>query len=174
MIARTAAAYRVLSRAFAERAVAKTYLAIVYGTPEPPSGLIDAPIGRHPQRRQEMTVRPGGRPSRTRYRTLAAANGIALLELGLETGRTHQIRVHLKSLNRPLVGDPVYGEARWKALPRNRQAPLRTFARPALHAWRLRFRHPTTGEEIACEAPVPADLRALWEGVAGGAFPLPS
>jgi 23S rRNA pseudouridine1911/1915/1917 synthase len=171
VIARTPAAYRALSRAFAARQVAKTYLAIAYGAPTPPAGLIDAPIGRHPQRRQEMTVRPGGRPARTHYRTLAAAAGIALLELGLETGRTHQIRVHLKSLNHPLVGDPVYGEARWKALPRHRQAVLRDFPRPALHAWRLRFRHPTTGAEIACEAQVPADLRALWEGVAGGAFP---
>ena len=174
VVARTPAAYQALARAFAARDVAKTYLAVAWGAPAPPAGLIDAPIARHPQRRQEMAVRPGGRPARTRYRTLATAGGIALLELGLETGRTHQIRVHLKHLNHPLVGDPVYGEARWKALPRSRPrqvAVLRDFPRPALHAWRLHFCHPITGAEVACEAPVPADLRALWEAAAGSPFP---
>ena len=88
-------------------------------------------------------MRRDGRPARTGYRTLAAAAGIALLELDLATGRTHQIRVHLKHLGHPLVGDPVYGEARWKGLPRaaSRRA-LRDFPRPALHAWRLAFRAP--------------------------------
>jgi len=89
----------------------------------------------------------------------------------LKTGRTHQIRVHLKSLGHPLVGDPVYGEARWKALPRPLQERLRDFPRPALHAFRLAFRHPTTGEPLAFEAPVPADLKELWEGGTGTGFP---
>ena len=171
--ARTPAAYARLARAFAERAVGKRNHAVVYGEPRPPSGAIEAPIGRHPSQRKEMAVRPGGRPARTLYRTIAAtgAGGIALLALDLETGRTHQIRVHLKSLGHPLVGDPVYGEARWKGLPKRVQPPLASFPRPALHAWRLAFTHPTSGEPMAFEAPVPADLVELWETVAGARFP---
>ena len=171
VVARTAAAYTHLARAFAAREVGKRYLAIAYGTPRQPEGTIREPIGRHPSRRMEMTVRPDGRPAATGYATLAARNGIALLALDLQTGRTHQIRVHLKSLGHPLVGDPVYGEARWKAQLRAHQERLRTFPRPALHAFRLAFKHPTTGEPLAFEAPVPADLRELWEGVTGTGFP---
>ena len=121
-----------------------------------------------------MAVRPGGRPARTGYRTLAAAAGISLLEMDLATGRTHQIRVHLKSIGHPLVGDPLYGEARWKGLPRSVQAALRDFPRPALHAWRLAFRHPGTGEPLAFEAPVPEDFRSLWEEVTGERLPIGS
>lgn len=172
VVARTAGAYARLSRAFAAREVAKLYLGIAYGAPAPLAGTIEAAIGRHPQRRKEMAVQPRGRPARTGYRTLAAASaGISLLEMDLATGRTHQIRVHLKHLGHPLVGDPVYGEARWKGLPRPVQAPLRDFPRPALHAWRIAFRHPATGAPLAFEAPVPADLRGLWERVTGRAFP---
>jgi 23S rRNA pseudouridine1911/1915/1917 synthase len=187
--ARTAAAYQRLSRAFAGRTVAKRYLAIVYGRPAAPAGVIEAPIGRHPERRKEMTVRRDGRPARTGYRTLAAQAGIALLELDLATGRTHQIRVHLKSLGHPLVGDPVYGEARHRALPRPVQAPLRDFPRPALHSWRLWLPHglvhgDTEGGAAAAagagaepegwmlfEAPVPQDLRDLWQTVTGTPLP---
>jgi 23S rRNA pseudouridine1911/1915/1917 synthase len=172
-VARTAAAYQRLSRAFASRAVAKRYLGIVYGSPAAGAGVVDAPIGRHRERRKEMTVRPDGRPARTTYRTLAARSGIALLELELATGRTHQIRVHLKSLGHPLVGDPVYGEARWRGLPRSIQAPLRDFPRPALHAWRLAL--PPAGgsgqDWPRFEAPVPADLRHLWQEVTAEPFP---
>jgi 23S rRNA pseudouridine1911/1915/1917 synthase len=179
VVARTAAAYQRLSRAFAGRRVVKRYLGIVYGAPRPAAGLVEAPIGRHRERRKEMTVRADGRPARTAYRTLAARSGIALVELDLATGRTHQIRVHLKSLGHPLVGDPVYGEARWRALPRPLQAPLRAFPRPALHAWRLAL--PAAdgtapgafpgGPWLRCEAPVPEDLRQLWQEVTGGPLP---
>ncbi|MFL6195420.1 MAG: RluA family pseudouridine synthase [Thermoanaerobaculia bacterium] len=171
VVARNPTAYARLARAFAAREVKKQYLGIAYGAPTPPAGTIEAPIGRHPQKRKEMTVRPGGRPSRTGYRTLAAAAGISLLEMDLATGRTHQIRVHLKHLGHPLVGDPVYGEARWKGLPRPVREPLRDFHRPALHAWRLAFAHPVTGEPLAFEAPVPEDLWGLWVGVTGRAWP---
>jgi 23S rRNA pseudouridine1911/1915/1917 synthase len=173
VVARTPAAYLRLARAFADRRVEKTYLAIVYGTPNPAEGTIEAAIGRHPQRRTEMAVRSGGRPARTLYRTLAASDtaaGISLVELDLHTGRTHQIRVHMKHLGHPLVGDPVYGEARWKALPRPLQPVLRDFPRPALHAWRLSFRHPMEDRPLAFEAPVPEDLRMLWERVGGRAI----
>jgi 23S rRNA pseudouridine1911/1915/1917 synthase len=165
VVARTPAAHVRLARAFAYREVEKRYLALVFGEPSPRDGMIDAPIGRHPVRRKEMTVRPDGRPARTGYRTRAAAAGIALVELDLLTGRTHQIRVHLKHLGHPLVGDPVYGEARWKGLPRPVQAPLRDFPRPALHAWRLAFRHPGSGELLRFEAAVPGDLREVWSEV---------
>ena len=174
VVARTPAAYHRLARAFAAREVDKRYLALVYGEPKPPSGMIDAPIGRHALRRKEMTVRADGRPARTGYRTLASCAGISLLELDLATGRTHQIRVHLKHLGHPLVGDPVYGEARWKGLlklPKPVQARLRDFPRPALHAWRLAFKHPIDGRSFAFEAPVPPDLRELWERAAGTGWP---
>jgi len=172
-VARTASAYERLSRAFAGRAVVKRYLAIVYGRPAATTGVVDAPIGRHRERRKEMTVRPDGRPARTGYRLLAARSGITLLELDLATGRTHQIRVHLRSIGHPLVGDPVYGEARWHSLPRPAQAPLRAFPRPALHAWRLALPGDPgdPGDHLRFEAPVPADLRDLWQEVAGEAFP---
>ncbi|HYL04454.1 MAG TPA: RluA family pseudouridine synthase [Thermoanaerobaculia bacterium] len=181
-VARNPAAYQRLSRAFASRAVTKRYLAIVYGRPAGETGVVDAPIGRHRERRREMTVRADGRPARTGYRVLAARSGIALLELDLATGRTHQIRVHLKSIGHPLVGDPVYGEARWHGLPRTAQAPLRDFPRPALHAWRLALPPPggadtagagpeSAGSRQRFEAPVPEDLRRLWQEVAGEPFP---
>jgi 23S rRNA pseudouridine1911/1915/1917 synthase len=172
VVARTAGAYARLSRAFAAREVEKRYLAIVYGPPRPPEGTIEAPIDRHRERRKEMAVVPGGRPAKTGYRTLGSQAGIALVELDLATGRTHQIRVHLKHIGHPLVGDPVYGEARWKGLPRPIQAPLRDFPRPALHAWRLGFPHPATGEPVAFEAEVPGDFRELWERVTGGGLPV--
>ena len=172
LIARTATAYQRLARAFAERRVEKRYLTLVYGALTPPSGLIDAPIGRHAQNRKEMTVRPDGRPARTGYHTRAARAGLSLLEIELFTGRTHQIRVHLKHKGHPLVGDPTYGEARWKALPRPLQVTLRDFPRPALHAWRLSFRHPIDDHAMIFEAPVPEDLKALWEKVTETPFPV--
>ena len=170
VVARNESTHRALARAFASRRVDKRYLAVVHGVPER-EGAVDAPIGRHPHERKRMTVRPDGRPARTSWRVLATAPGAALLEVTIETGRTHQIRVHLKHARHPLVGDPLYGEARWKGLPGSRaQAALRDFHRPALHAWRLAFPHPATGEEMAFEAPVPEDLRRLWEAV-GGRWP---
>jgi 23S rRNA pseudouridine1911/1915/1917 synthase len=171
VVARNAASYQRLSQAFSGRMVGKRYLALVHGAP-PAQGQIDAPIGRHRERRQEMTVRADGRPARTGCRTLAARAGIALLELDLATGRTHQIRVHLKSIGHPLLGDPVYGEARHRGLARPLQAPLRDFPRPALHAWRLALPPAATGGgRLHATAPVPLDLRALWQAVTGTPFP---
>jgi 23S rRNA pseudouridine1911/1915/1917 synthase len=172
VVARNPRAYAALSGAFAARTIGKRYLAVVYGAPRPAAGEIRAPIGRHRERRKEMTVRPDGRPAWTGYRTLAApaASGLALVELDLGTGRTHQIRVHLKSIGHPLVGDPVYGEARWRGLPRPSQAALASFPRPALHAWRIALPGPGPSRRVF-EAPVPADLRRLWEQAAGAPFP---
>ena len=172
VVARTARAYQGLAAAFAGRAVRKTYLAIVHGVPKAVRGSVTAAIGRHPQRRKEMAVRSGGRPAVTHYRVLAQCRPAAsVLEIDLETGRTHQIRVHLKYLGHPLVGDPVYGEARWRALPRAAQAPLRDFPRPALHAFRLQFAHPVGGETVRVVAPVPADMLQLWQAIGGGELP---
>jgi 23S rRNA pseudouridine1911/1915/1917 synthase len=176
-VARTEPAYQRLTRAFAEREVGKLYLAIVYGRPDPPAGEIDAAIARDPKDRKRMTVRATcGRPALTLYRTIAAVGGLALLELDLRTGRTHQIRVHLKSRGLPIVGDPVYGEARWRAFPSERRGCLRSFPRPALHAWRLTLPHPATGAALTFEAPLPADLGRLWLEVTGRelASPVPS
>jgi 23S rRNA pseudouridine1911/1915/1917 synthase len=166
VVARTPAAYRQLAAAFAARAVEKRYVAVAYGLVAEPT-TIDSPIGRHPSRRQEMTVRPGGRPATSRVRPLATLPFASLLEVELLTGRTHQIRVHLKSVGHPLVGDPVYGEARWKSAPAALRALLRDFPRPALHAWRLAFAHPAGGARVEVEAPLPEDLRELWQRLAG-------
>ncbi|MEM7583532.1 MAG: RluA family pseudouridine synthase [Acidobacteriota bacterium] len=167
IVARSERAYQRLSEAFAERRVEKTYVAVAYGTPREQSGSIDSPIGRHRHHRKRMAVRADGRAALTRYTTMASATGISRLRIHIETGRTHQIRVHLKALGNPLVGDPVYGEARWRNLPRSVQPALRDFPRPALHARRLAFEHPTTGEPMAVEAPLPKDLEQLWQAVAG-------
>lgn len=169
VVARSERAYEALSAAFAERRVGKTYLAVVYGPLALESGRIEAPIGRHPQRRKEMHVSERGRPAVTGYRVRAVApeSGVSLLELALETGRTHQIRVHLKHLGHPIVGDPVYGEARWRGLARPLQEPLRRFSRPALHAWKLAFRHPATHDEMSFEAPLARDVAELWKELGG-------
>ncbi len=139
-VAGSDAAYRRLSRAFAERDVDKVYLAVVYGRPEPSRGQIELPIGRDPAVRTRMAVaRPGkrGRPAVSRYRLLAESSGVSLMELRILTGRTHQIRVHCKAIGHPLVGDPTYGESRWRNFERALRRPLREFPRPALHALRL-------------------------------------
>jgi 23S rRNA pseudouridine1911/1915/1917 synthase len=172
VIARTAEAYQVLSKAFSERHVDKKYLAIVFGAPSPSEGLVDAAIARHPQRRKEMTISDRGRPARTGYRTLASTDEASLLELSLETGRTHQIRVHLKHLGYPIIGDPVYGEARWKSLPKRRQKIYREFPRPALHAWRLAFAHPADGHQVDYIAPPPPDFEHLWQRLSGSDLPI--
>ncbi len=172
LVARTDQAYQSLSTAFAERRVLKRYLGLVYGEPRQPRGRIERPIGRHPRRRQQMAIDPAGRPAITDYECLASAAGISVLELSPATGRTHQLRVHLKSTGHPLVGDPTYGEARWKGLPRIRRGPLQSFARPALHAWKLTFTHPETRERMEIAAPVPPDLINLWREVTGKDFPV--
>jgi 23S rRNA pseudouridine1911/1915/1917 synthase len=171
VVARTSEAYLALSAAFSERRVRKAYLAIVFGIPDPQEGTIDAPIGRHPRHRKQMTVFQRGRPARSLYRTLATSDVASLLEVEIETGRTHQIRVHLKSIGHPIIGDPVYGEDRWKGLPKKRQSPFREFERPALHAWTLGFLHPISAAPLDFQAPPPEDFLELWRHVSGEAPP---
>ncbi len=168
VVARTDLAYQQLSRAFAERRVVKVYLAIAHGQ-LPESGAWSQPIGRHPIDRKRMAVRPSGRPALTEFRCLdrAAENQLSLVGLRLHTGRTHQIRVHLKAAGYPLVGDPVYGEERWRDLEPVDRALVRRFPRPALHAWFVGLAHPRTGAALAVSAPIPEDLEAFWQALAG-------
>ena len=167
LAARSEPAYRALTRAFADRTIEKRYLALVHGVPARSTGTIDEPIGRHRTKRKEMAVRFDGRASLTTYETLATSGRSSLLGIQIETGRTHQIRVHLKSIRHPIIGDPVYGEARWKELAGRGRRAAAAFGRPALHAWRLRFLHPVEGTSLEILAPVPADLRGLWADLGG-------
>lgn len=173
VVARTPESYRALTAAFAARRIEKHYLAIVHGTPKEARGTIEAPIGRHASERKKMTVRADGRPAITRYRTLASTAGLALIELELLTGRTHQIRVHLKHLRHPIVGDTTYGEARHRELAAVPGRAVRSFPRPALHAWRLAFEHPRSAAPMRFEAPLAEDMRLLWLALAGAEPPLP-
>ena len=128
----------------------RIYLAVCEGVPEPPSGIIDAPIGRLEGSVLARTVRPDGQRAVTRYRTLRTGDGRALLRLELETGRTHQIRVHLAHVGHPLTGDFLYGTEDPSLIPR-----------PALHAAELSFTHPITGASMTFAAPLPQDMAAL-------------
>ena len=167
VVARTERGYQGLIRAFSGRTVEKRYLGVLYGDPGEEL-RIEAPIGRHPTRRKKMTVRKRGRPARSVFRRLETIGKVSWTEIEIETGRTHQIRVHAKHAGHPLVGDPVYGEARWKPLPPRLHGPLRSFPRPALHAWRLSLDHPVTGERLELVAPPPEDLTSLWEALTKG------
>lgn len=144
--------YSVLKRAFKNREVSKTYHALVQGHPDPSSGTIDAAIGRHPSAGWRFAVRRDGKPAVTHYNTLEAFAPATLLEVGLETGRTHQIRVHFSALNHPCCGDPMYGsdEALSKKLGLTRQW---------LHAVSVGFRHPADGRWMEIECPYPDDLQ---------------
>jgi 23S rRNA pseudouridine1911/1915/1917 synthase len=154
VVARSQAAYDPLVAALAARRVERRYLAMVWGHPASPRGVIDAPIGRSAREPTRMAVVAGGREARTGYeveRTFDDPSAVALLRCRLETGRTHQIRVHLSSIGHPIVGDARYGGVR-EAL----DCP-----RPFLHATSLAFEHPVTGARMAFESPLPADLRAV-------------
>ncbi|HEX9185740.1 MAG TPA: RluA family pseudouridine synthase [Vicinamibacteria bacterium] len=165
VVAKNDETHRALVRQFAGRTVEKEYLALVLGRPKLPSGEIDAPIGRDPVHRQRMSVRaPRGREARTSWAVVERFDGAALLRVRIHTGRTHQIRVHLASVGHPVAADAVYGGARRPSSGRAAaRAALGSLARPALHAARLAFVHPATGERLAFDAPLPADLEAVIE-----------
>ena len=157
VVAKSDFAHQHLDRQLRERTFTRLYLALVEGAPGEESGVVDAPIGRHRANPSLRAVRPGGEPARTRWRVVERYAGAALLELELETGRTHQIRVHLAHLGHPLLGDRQYGG---RALPGLR--------RQALHAWRVSFVHPASGEPVSFEAPLPPDLEAAREALRAG------
>jgi 23S rRNA pseudouridine1911/1915/1917 synthase len=154
VIARNDAAHRALSTELRDRTLSRTYLAIVRGHVNDDAGELEGPIGRHPHERKRMAVVAGGRYARTRYMVVERKRTHTLLRCELDTGRTHQIRVHLAALGHPVAGDAEYG---------GREPGL---DRPMLHAWRLRLRHPTTRDQMTFEAPPPADFTDFWSGVA--------
>jgi len=156
VVAKNDEVHRNLSAQFAGREVKKTYLALVAGGPRLRHGTIKEAIGRHKTHRQKMAVcePERGREAVTDYRVISSENGISLIECQPHTGRTHQIRVHLKHLGCPILGDPLYGRRG-------------NYHRHMLHAWKLSFRHPVTGKAMNFEAPPPEEFRAL-EPAAGG------
>lgn len=162
LVARTARAHEALSRAFHDRRVKKTYLAIVLGVPRRAAGVLEWPVGRHPHDRKRMSIHSrAGRIARTRYRTLEVFGSLALLEVEPETGRTHQIRVHLAALGHPVLADPAYGSRSGRALPEG--GPGREFPRQALHAAVLEVAHPASGERLTLRAPLAADMSELLD-----------
>lgn len=168
--AKTEQAHLALSADFAARRIDRAYLAFCWGCPQPAEGEYEGDIGRDKRDRKRMTiVTHGGKWALTRYRTLQAFEmGAALVQCRLATGRTHQIRVHFSANNHPLIGDPVYLRripAAAKGLPPTARATALDFPRQALHAARLGFTHPRTGEQMAFEAPMPEDMLALGESL---------
>jgi 23S rRNA pseudouridine1911/1915/1917 synthase len=164
--AKTDAAHRGLAALFESHDIDRAYLAVVRGRPAASRGTIDARLGRDSRDRKRMTVlEHGGRHAVTHYRLVESfGEAASLLRCTLETGRTHQIRVHLSHLGHPVIGDPTYGRMRRRRLARMPDAAadaVSGFPRQALHATRLGFIHPVTGQELAFEAPPPEDMQAL-------------
>lgn len=165
VVARTDRAHLDLTGQFRDREVEKLYRALVWGRMKESESTIDRAIGRDPVHRRKMSVRsPRARRAVTHWRVLRDMPGFALLDVRPETGRTHQIRVHLQHVGHPVVGDTRYAGTVWKGVqdPVRRNA-LKGFDRLALHAFRLSFRHPSSGETVRFEAPMPDDFRALLE-----------
>ncbi len=157
IVAKNTRTLAALTEQMQRHEVVKRYLALVVGSMPLDQGSIDAPIGRDPRHRQQMAITAvGSREARTHFRVLQRfPHGHSLLLLQLETGRTHQIRVHLKAIGHPIIGDPVYGPGR--------KGQGLTLKRPFLHAYQLKFTHPTTNVVLELEAPLPADLQAILE-----------
>jgi len=157
VVAKTLEAQTSLVRQLQARTVSRTYHAIVHGTLRN-AGTVDAPVGRHPVHRTRMAVTPHGKAARTHYAPVAIGNGWTRVECRLETGRTHQIRVHMQSLGHPLVGDPVYGA---RHSPPSIEAAVARFDRQALHATALALLHPRTGVPLRWDSPLPPDITDL-------------
>lgn len=160
VVAKSERAYTALKRAFKEREVEKIYHAVVQGHPDPLAGTIDAPIGRHPSHSWKFAVTPDGKDSITHYETIEAFPSASLLEIHLETGRTHQIRVHMAAHRHPCVGDPLYGA---DPTPSARLGLTRQW----LHAHELSFAHPVTTEWVTFTSDYPADLADALEVLRG-------
>jgi 23S rRNA pseudouridine1911/1915/1917 synthase len=181
VVAKNDRAHRALTAQFADHGrtgpLRRGYLAFAWGAPDRPRGTIDKPIDRHPTARERMAVRAKGRAAVTHWHLLerypgdAAAPVASLLECRLETGRTHQIRVHLAAMGHPVLGDPVYGSGfRSKAakLPESARAALEALHRQALHAYLLAVEHPATGEELEFRSPLPPELAELHKSLGTG------
>ncbi|HET9429008.1 MAG TPA: RluA family pseudouridine synthase [Allosphingosinicella sp.] len=161
VVAKTDVAHEGLAAQFARHSIHRLYLAIVSGIPIPPSGTIDAPLARSAANRKKIAIVAGDRGKRavTHYRIVRALREAALTECRLETGRTHQVRVHMGSIGHPLLGDPVYGRTR----PAHRDLLKRlNFQRQALHAAELGFIHPVSKENLTFKSPLPSDIQELF------------
>jgi 23S rRNA pseudouridine1911/1915/1917 synthase len=158
VVAKSLEAQTELVRQLAARSVKRTYLALVHGEP-PAQGAIDAPVGRDTRVRTRMAVTNRGKEARTNYKVLERFGNAALVECRLETGRTHQIRVHLQHLKHPVIGDPVYNRGARKGIE---------FPRQALHAAGLELAHPRSGKTVRWKAPLPADMKKLLAGLRRG------
>ncbi len=169
VIAKNDAAHLALSGQLKEGEVKKLYLALVHGILERESGMLDLSIGRNPRRRKEMTVvKEGGRKAVTHWRTLRTFGaGFSFLRVGIKTGRTHQIRVHMAHIGHPIVGDAVYGFSRMKeaAMEVWRCGGLPRAERQLLHASKIGIRHPATGDMMSFEAPLPRDMKLLLDAL---------
>ena len=157
--AKTDAAHEGLAKQFADHSIERRYRAIVGGWPAPAAGTVDAPLARSPANRKKIAIVENGRRAVTHYKTIRPLRGAALIECRLETGRTHQVRVHMTSIGHPLLGDPVYGrpkEAHRAILKRL------DFHRQALHAAHLGFVHPVTSAALAFDSEIPADMQELF------------
>lgn len=166
VIAKTLSSHNELSKQLLKRKVNRYYLALACGQMTAP-GSIDAPIARHPVKRKKMAVvasgRPRAKPALTHYKPLQLLQGYTVLEVRLETGRTHQIRVHLAHSRHPLLGDPVYGgnQKLVRGINEEAQQALNAFRRQALHAWKLSFSHPETRQEVTFKSPIPEDMAEI-------------
>jgi 23S rRNA pseudouridine1911/1915/1917 synthase len=154
VIAKTDQAHQGLATAFQEHSVEKIYMAVVWGKPRMLSGVIDQPIGRNPVHRKKMAVTDKGREAVTHWKVLKASDKISFLECRLETGRTHQIRVHLAEIGHSIVGDTTYGKPKDLEL-------VSKVSRQMLHAFRLKFNHPCKEKVIDCTSPVPKEMEKL-------------
>jgi len=162
IISKNLQAHHQLIQAMKDRAIQREYMAIIKGRLLA-GGTIDAPIGRHPRHRTKMAMVPSGRKAVTHYRVIEKFKAHTYIEIKLETGRTHQIRVHMNHIHHPVVGDPVYGKqiAISAKLTETMKQALKQFQRQALHAYRLSLTHPQTGAELQFEAPLAKDMREL-------------
>ena len=157
--AKTDRAHAGLAAQFAKHSIDRRYRAIVSGRPRPAKGSVDAPLGRSPANRKKMAVVQGGKRAVTHYDSIETLNGATLVECRLETGRTHQVRVHMASIGHSLLGDPFYGTS---SKEQRRLLASLGFERQALHAARLGFIHPVTSEALAFESTIPADMQELF------------
>ncbi|MBF0170057.1 MAG: RluA family pseudouridine synthase [Nitrospinae bacterium] len=157
MVAKTDDAHRGLAAQLKSRQLSRSYLAVVRGTPKNEAGEINAPIDRDPKERKRMAVVADGRPALSRYKVLLPLKGASVVRVELSTGRTHQVRVHLKHIGHPVLGDVLYSKAGEKD----------RIDRQALHAWKLTFIHPATGETMSFTAPLPDDMARLIQHLGG-------